>query len=761
MTNQFDCQLFGYSWFNDLCSALPPSSCSLLEDFQSCRQFSCFWYDSGCHSVLPTETPFAPLDSTTTICARTPDFTVSSVTDLQNALSSVQPGGLIKVLNGTYLLTTNPLTITTDNVTICGEDRGETVIATSGSGPQYAIQVNANGAQILQLTINHRRYDYTQSAAILVADATDATRLLSGFLIQDVNLVFKYVGMWIRASDWTVNGCDFRHVGLYSSAFPIEAPGCVGTCTVSNNRYLDTVSGSLLYSVWLADERDSFGLGWNVSPADSNNGKLVLANNTQVGDAPEPWLGLGDVRGTLLLIELFRGSLELSVTGNDFGNAYGFVLLNPPGQTSGEGDMLTAITIGGNTIRRYNQQGLVSFQQWNDGVVPSFRTNPIPISVPVANVVLGYMGELVDLTNIASGYTQSDGSVDSIAVFQNGAYPTGVAVVISGEGLGTTTSTTTSTTTTTTTTTTTSTTTTTTLYPPLGPVSNPNITINATLDQALCGPACYDPVDVLVDDTAALGLAQAVLESIPNLPPSLASILSASDPTTLSTDDQRNMKVLTGMAALYGGSTAVYVANILGGTNLDPVQENVASLVSVLDPTTASDPATMAAFASIVTGDVAGKPQALVTAASIISLGDGLTGDGAGPLMRLAAGVVDPNDKKLENLGALVSSVAITTPDAANALIDFAAGTGTGVWGIVGKAAGLVGLNPDLVNAITNDLGSGRSAGEAVMTNILVGATQGKVPAGDAADLAQKCLASTGTCANAIGFAGSDVPLLR
>jgi hypothetical protein len=297
---------------------------------------------------------------------------------------------------------------------------------------------------------------------------------------------------------------------------------------------------------------------------------------------------------------------------------------------------------------------------------------------------------------------------------------------------------------TTTTTTEAPSTTTTTLFPLPGLPKNNEIVANATLDSDLCGIACSDPFIVLSNSTEAQDVARRVLESLPEIPPALVSILQTSDPETLPEDDKKNMFVITGVASTYGGSAAVYVASILNGTNSDgsplsTVQSNLAAIFQNLNSSQASDPLAMVAIAAITTGDLDNQRITIQNIGGIVQFAGNFSSAAANPFVRLAAGVDDPADNQLNNLGAILEGVSVTNSDKANVLVDIASGSSNNaVWNIVAMASLTAGFSNNSIVAVSQGIGAGLSAGSNTMSNIIIGATGGALPINQAIGLGQK-----------------------
>ena len=305
----------------------------------------------------------------------------------------------------------------------------------------------------------------------------------------------------------------------------------------------------------------------------------------------------------------------------------------------------------------------------------------------------------------------------------------------------------------------TSTTATTTEYFPVPGNVTRDIPKNETLDAILCGAKCAEPVNitaVLESPGEVLNIAKTVLASIPNLPDSLLSVLSSSDTSELPTDVQRSIAVISGMASMYGGSSAVYIANIMtaNSESLTPVENNIGSLISNTD---VSNPRAVAIFAAIATGDVSSSPpQVRATAAVVEFVTDGsLTSQAASALMSVAVGDFDTSNKQLGNLSTLLQEAAVISPIAAAALVDLAEGKSANpVLNILGSVMSSVRLGANAVNGLSNAFSDGRNSNTNTMATVLSVALPalGSIMSGVVADKVMSGLGVQGRVTSALAF---------
>jgi hypothetical protein len=235
-----------------------------------------------------------------------------------------------------------------------------------------------------------------------------------------------------------------------------------------------------------------------------------------------------------------------------------------------------------------------------------------------------------------------------------------------------------------------------------------------------------------------LNIAKTVLASIPDLPDSLLTVLASSDTTELPTDVQRSIAVISGMASMYGGSSAVYIANIMtaDSESLSPVENNIGSLISITD---VSNPRAVAIFAAIATGDTTSSPpQVQATAAVVEFVTDGsLTAQAAAALMSVAVGDFDNSNKQLGNLSSLLQQASVNSPTAAAALVDLAGGTSSNpVLNVLGSVLSSVPLGANAISGLSNAFSDGRNSNTKTMEAVLSVAVPalGPIMAGVVAD---------------------------
>ncbi len=286
------------------------------------------------------------------------------------------------------------------------------------------------------------------------------------------------------------------------------------------------------------------------------------------------------------------------------------------------------------------------------------------------------------------------------------------------------------------------------------------------LDADLCGANCENPVDLeaaLEDLAGALDTTKKVLNVLTDLPDSLKAIRDAENTDGLSDEDKKKMALITGMASTYGGSAAVFVANIMSTNPEDMTaeQKNVDALFAAVQDT---DPKSVAIFAAIAMGDVANAPAAVQATANVVSLvQDGsVSTEVTTVLMSLAVGIFDNENNKLSNLNSLLNTAPVGDEKAAAALVDIVSGTSANpVLNIVGSVLSTVQLPPTALSAFAGAFSEGRDSTTSTMTNILTSAVA-SLNADNANLVAEKMIDGISDdtlrnkVSNALGFAMTD-----
>jgi hypothetical protein len=332
--------------------------------------------------------------NTLTICGRSPDFIVNSFNELTAAITSAHPGNLIVLQDGVYVFPGSlPWDISggIENLTICGSSRYATIIqpeeTVASSG--VAVQVSADGVRILRMSTK---------TGFLFQNAADDSIYLRNVLLQDVSVEYSYFGAAIRGESYNVTNCEFKHVfGNFNSG--ISLYGCLGTCNISNNRFLEMVDSSSSIFVMVGQD----------SPTDYVNGTVVVRNNTQMQLKSPVYF--------LILLNMLP-IVALDVQNNTFHCGRSFILVNP--QQSNEGDGISSITMASNTIYGYDYQGLVLISSGSQNKIAPFRSSPLPINIPQENLLLDDTGNVVIEPTLTNGVIECVGSYDCISTVENG-----------------------------------------------------------------------------------------------------------------------------------------------------------------------------------------------------------------------------------------------------------------------------------------------------------------------------------------------------
>ena len=287
-------------------------------------------------------------------------------------------------------------------------------------------------------------------------------------------------------------------------------------------------------------------------------------------------------------------------------------------------------------------------------------------------------------------------------------------------------------------------------------VVKPSIPRNASLDNAICGSSCgTDFTSVVNDPHMILNFTKTLLGSRDNLPPSLQAALAASDTSALDSETQKNITLIAGTAAIYGGSVGAYLSSIVAGLNSDgsPLsvqQENLGTFLGAISFADSSSPTTIAVVAAVASGDTAGGSPAVKALASIVDhVPDGIPPVAASNLLSIAVGSFSPMSPLLNNLNFIIGRANLDTADptsanSAPALVDLAAGSSNSTCiSLIAGAMNRVVASTQGVAAVIDALSAGRSANTSTMADLLKIATEQALSAVDAAALAQKIMSNS------------------
>jgi hypothetical protein len=148
------------------------------------------------------------------------------------------------------------------------------------------------------------------------------------------------------------------------------------------------------------------------------------------------------------------------------------------------------------------------------------------------------------------------------------------------------------------------------------------------LDSAICGSSCgIDFTAVVNDPIQILNFTKTLLGSRTNLPLTLQTAIGASDTSSLDLETQKNLTLIAGTAAIYGGSVGLYLANVVAGANADgsalsKQQTNLGSLLSAIAFADSSSPNTVSVIAAVASGDTAGASPAVQALDRVVYLVD-------------------------------------------------------------------------------------------------------------------------------------------
>lgn len=307
----------------------------------------------------PAPNPLArPTTFTSEIAPGTPYYEVVS------AIQAMQPGESILLPGNTTYDAMSPLSIP-EGASVYGAADGSTVIQSMGFGsdPTAIITVSAPNVRLQDLTVKQRRgaNDSTEVAVRVTGAGSPATKV-EGFRMINCKLESMEACLGIRASNYWIEGCEFRYVGPAANNHRlIDMRGSGGNGLIRNNTF---------YASNDATPRTREFIYLTSSTADdSYTGCLSMVGNQQMGGNLLRFFMQDYFSGT-------PGGFELVFENNSFTDLNGgFVAY---GVTANYADLYSHITLKGNSAANAGK-GLFGFDV--PGAVAAARTTALPFHI--------------------------------------------------------------------------------------------------------------------------------------------------------------------------------------------------------------------------------------------------------------------------------------------------------------------------------------------------------------------------------------------
>ena len=282
-------------------------------------------------------TPTAP--ATPSIAAW--NFTVGSggdFPDLPTAIAnaSVTNGMTLKVLNGTYTLTSQ--LAVNKQLVIFGESVAGVILQSQGtsSDPAQLINVSVDNVALINMTIKHRKTTNTSVEAAISASGPGFPQTrIANFIIDGCRIEYAEFGVVVRGSGWKIANCTLAYStgAVGNSNRAVGVYGVLGNCFFQNNVIDNTaLSGTATRGVYLTGSTGS-------NPNESVSGALILDGTSQLGTLQQFFLQ-DNLSGS-------AASFSLYVTNNVINETSVFCVIFCV--TANAGDIFTQIIATGNT----------------------------------------------------------------------------------------------------------------------------------------------------------------------------------------------------------------------------------------------------------------------------------------------------------------------------------------------------------------------------------------------------------------------------
>lgn len=322
------------------------------------------------------------------------DWTVGSGGDFASlsaalASASVVNGNKIKLLNGTYTLTST-LTIN-KQVGIFGESRAGAIITSAGGAgdPTTLITVSTDNVCLRDLTIKHIKTTNTsvETALNVTGGGSPATRV-SNFIMENCQLEYMEFGIQVRGESYKINGNTIAYTGPNNSTRRAICVYAVhGNCFLTNNVFENNASTGNLRAICPSSSAAN----------DIFDGTLAIEDNSHVGNVYHFFIQDGFLSAT--------PTYKIYFKRNTISEIGAFCILYGG---SNFGDILDQVVAENNSISNASGKGLVAV----DGPVSSgFRTSSLP---------LHYSGNTLASGSLRTDWALATGASSNSCCYNNG-----------------------------------------------------------------------------------------------------------------------------------------------------------------------------------------------------------------------------------------------------------------------------------------------------------------------------------------------------
>lgn len=332
---------------------------------------------------------------------------------LQAALADagVVNGDTIQIKNGTYAVSA---TINVNKqVSIYGESKAGVILETAGAGsdPVAMVNISVDNVIVKNLTLKHKKTTNTSVEAVIQASGGGFPQTrVDNITIDSVRIEFMEFGAVFRASDWIMSNSEFVYTGpTNSTRRAIGVYGNLGNSFVYQNTFDNGSASGNLRFVQLTSTTGT-------NPNETYSGALVIEGNEQTANALQQFFNQDSWQGSA---NDFQIQFKNNTTLND---SSAFVVFF--GAVANFGDILSEVTLSGNTANNGGGKGLVAVD--GSGAI-AFRSSALPFHASGNTATnTGFLGAYVTATGVSPAYWAGYNStnISSFSVTQDAVIPT-------------------------------------------------------------------------------------------------------------------------------------------------------------------------------------------------------------------------------------------------------------------------------------------------------------------------------------------------
>jgi len=323
-------------------------------------------------------------------------FTVTTATELENAISNALDGNVIYIENGSYDLS-NSLVINKE-IVLVGESKDNVVIRDTRGNSLFFVQVSTDNVVIQDLTIEHITTDVNIGIAVVASGGGFPQTRIDKFMMYNVKVKYSKGAVAVRSDNFVFESCTFQVVAGSGTRRGVLHYGNGGTSFIKNNIFINE-SGSNLNAIYPTSTT-----GNNLN--ESQQGSLVVEGNTFQGTLNQ-FIIMDNHQGT-------ADAFELIVKDNITPESNGFVVSY--GTSINFGDVFSRMVFVGNSLKNPGK-GLYAI----DGTSGSYRS--------VGLEVISQDNVLESLT-LRIDYSETSGSTGSIAAYKTSAFDSAPVVLL-------------------------------------------------------------------------------------------------------------------------------------------------------------------------------------------------------------------------------------------------------------------------------------------------------------------------------------------